>query len=68
MSKIKTIKLEATQTMDNKNATGWRTVWGVLQVTDSTEYTPGLLLEKASVDELCAAKNWKVTVVGKAKP
>jgi hypothetical protein len=58
-----TIRLEVTKVIDNGRTDGWRTVWKVGQVTDSTEFTPGELLEKAKVDELCAASAWTVTIL-----
>ena len=60
--KTMTIKLQATQTMDNSRSDGWRPVWLVEQVTDSIEFTPGQMLERTKVDELCAAPRWKVTI------
>lgn len=37
-------------------------VWRVDQLTDSTDYLPGQQLHKSQVDELCAARDWKVTI------
>jgi hypothetical protein len=37
----------------------------VLQITDSTEFDPGQWLKRIDVDALCAAKDWKVTIVGR---
>lgn len=59
--KIKTIKLSYPH--DPLDAPDRR--WWVLQVTDSTEFAPRTYLSKAEVDELCSAKDWKVTVVGR---
>ena len=33
------------------------------RVTDSVEYHPRQILTKSQVDELCASKSWKVTVI-----
>lgn len=38
-------------------------VYRVEKVTDSTEFAPSLQLTKAQVDELCAARGWKVTII-----
>lgn len=35
----------------------------VERVSNSTEVAPGQFLSKQHVDELCAAKDWNVTVV-----
>lgn len=35
------------------------------KVTDSVKYTPGDIITKREVDELCGAKDWKVTVIQK---
>lgn len=35
----------------------------VEQVTDSVEFRPGQLLSRKEVEDLCASKEWKVTVV-----
>lgn len=64
MSKTKTIKLTSTKTMDNSRLDGWRPVWRVETVTDSIEFAPGDFLEKNIVDSICAALQWKVTIVG----
>lgn len=34
----------------------------ITKVTDSVEYTPGNNLKKKEVEELCANRNWRVTI------
>ena len=62
MFKTKTIKLEHGSVPD-RNVNG---VWHylVLQVTDSTEFSPHDILKKEQVEELCKSREWKVTIVG----
>lgn len=36
----------------------------VEKVTDSTEFAPRSILKKEKVDELCAARDWKVIITG----
>jgi len=36
--------------------------WLVDTVTDSTEFNPGDILEKPTVDDLCASTKWKVSI------
>lgn len=66
MLKMKTITLETFEQLDpnpvRETAKTTRRVWRVLKVTDSIEFTPREILVKSQVDELCAAKDWKVTV------
>ena len=61
--KIKTIILTAYPcyipfSEPNKQVPAWR----VEQVTDSIEFTPGDMLRKDVVDDLCASSMWKVTI------
>lgn len=35
------------------------------KVTDSVEFTPGDIITRQQVDELCSAKDWKVTIINK---
>lgn len=35
----------------------------VVTVKNSTEFAPGAILNKRTVDEMCAAKHWDVTIV-----
>lgn len=35
----------------------------VVQVTDSTDFSPGQQLFKWEIDDLCASEDWKVIVV-----
>lgn len=35
----------------------------VVVVKNSTDYDPGMILEKDDVDRLCAASSWDVTIV-----
>jgi hypothetical protein len=38
-------------------------VYRVVQLTNSTAYTPGQQLLKADVEALCASDEWNVTIV-----
>jgi hypothetical protein len=60
--KTKTIKLEHGSVPDRMVNGLWHYL--VLQVTDSTEFSPRDVLKKAQVDELCKSREWKVTIVG----
>ena len=62
LKKTKTITLKSGFILrtDTMNPTGYR----VDQVTDSTEYTPGDVLPKSTVDFLCDDRGWKVTIRG----
>jgi hypothetical protein len=59
--KTKTIKLTNgwTQATDTVADTSYR----IEQVTDTTEFSPGKMLSKTQVDELCASGHWRVTIV-----
>lgn len=68
--KIKTIKLTNGHAPSRQSNTfssekEWQAAlrYRVEQITDSIEYSPGQLLEKAEVESLCASRDWKVTVV-----
>jgi hypothetical protein len=37
------------------------------KLTDTTEFAPGSFLSKKEVDELCVARDWKVTIVAAPK-
>jgi hypothetical protein len=37
-------------------------VYRIVRVTNTTEFTPGDFLERAKVDELCAAEDWNVII------
>lgn len=52
-TKIKTIRLIYVSYVFDTQQPGWR----VEQATDSTEYNPGITLNKKEVDELCGAKD-----------
>lgn len=61
--KVKTIKVSFPWTGKNTEPFKMETYeYKILQVTDSVEFYPGQMLCKKQVDELCGAKNWKVTV------
>jgi hypothetical protein len=68
-TKTKTITLSFPHYDDTKNMNTSPTrsdaprVYRVEKVTDSTEFEPTRQLSKKQVDELCDAKDWKVTVV-----
>lgn len=63
-TKTKTIQL--TSGWENPHAAdGLPHKYRVERVTDSTDYAPGEFLGKASVDDLCAASSWKVTIVAR---
>ena len=68
-TKTKTIKLShghaPVEPAAHRTPEAWEKAlrYRVEQVTDSTEYRPGQLLERKEVDDLCAASGWKVTVV-----
>lgn len=36
--------------------------WIVVKVKNSTDYRPGMCLDKNETNTLCAAKNWQVTI------
>jgi hypothetical protein len=38
-------------------------MYRVEQVTDSTQHDPGKFLDKTVVEDLCASKDWKVTII-----
>lgn len=59
--KIKTITVTAG--WGDGTAAGVGRAYRIERVTDSTEFTPLAFLSKAQVDELCAAKQWKVTIL-----
>lgn len=60
-AKIKTIILSFPHArVESADGKPW--VYQIEKVTDSTEFGPGSFLEKKEVDELCAARDWKVTV------
>lgn len=61
--KTATIRLSFLRSGFNKNAPQYQ----VEQVTDSTAFSPGDILERAKVDELCVDQRWKVTVQRVAK-
>ncbi len=53
MTKIKTITLSA----------GWSgDQFRVEKITDSIEYLPMAMINKADVETLCRSRDWKVTV------
>ena len=66
MNKIKTIKLSdghspvkfGTMKEDRSNGR-----FRVEQVTDSVEFFTGQFLDRPQVEELCEARDWKVTIV-----
>jgi hypothetical protein len=37
-------------------------VYRIVRVTNTTEFTPGDFLDRAKVDELCAAEDWNVVI------
>ena len=59
-SKVKTIVLAYGVPHPQKNG-----VFNYLveKVTDSTDFAPRQILEKPEVDALCAARDWKVTII-----
>jgi hypothetical protein len=63
-AKTKTLSVETFEQLDpDKPGTGkMRRVWRVIKATDTTEFNPGEILLKAKVDELCSAREWKVTI------
>jgi hypothetical protein len=65
--KIKTIALETFEQIDPEGGPPYkmRQAWRVMKVTDSIEFTPGAILLKPQVDQLCAATDWKVTITAK---
>ena len=51
------------RTIENPNTVdGLPRRYRVAKIVNSTEYAPGDFLNKAAVDELCAAKEWQVLV------
>lgn len=50
------------------STTGSTSRFRVEKATDSTEYLPGAILSKDTVDSLCRANHWKVTIVEKSVP
>jgi hypothetical protein len=58
--KTKTIHLKTIQNRDTVD--GKPFTYRVIKIANSTEYAPGDFLNKAAVDELCAAKEWQVLV------
>ena len=61
--KTKTITVAYTYTnrfLDN----GLPKKYRVVKVQNSTEYNPADMLSKKQVDELCAARDWTVNVIG----
>jgi len=63
-TKVKTIKLSYPQLNPHGTPTRPDYLYRVEQITDSTDFVPKQMLTKAQVDELCACRDWKVTVVG----
>ena len=57
MSKTKTVVLEYLRHYDRREH-----VYRVLQVTDNVDLTPGTILERDKVKELCEFPKWKVTI------
>lgn len=65
--KTQTIKLVYLPTPDPKGpAAGYVERWRVAQVTDSIVYNPGQFLGKDEVRDLCANRQWKVTIISTA--
>jgi hypothetical protein len=56
--KLKTLKLSHPHVSQHSS-----NAYRVEMVTDSVELTPRQLLEKKQVDELCCAKDWRVTII-----
>jgi hypothetical protein len=59
--KVKTIKL----TDSGRSMPGQHLRYKIEQITDSVEFTPGQWLDKSTVEGLCRATDWKVTIVAK---
>lgn len=59
--KVKTITVTQGHLMptDTTECTGYR----ITKVTDSLQYTPGDLIAKNDLHDLCLARDWKVTVL-----
>lgn len=60
-TKLKTITL--LWGIPDRDVTG-KMNYRVDKITDSTEFAPYQVLKKEQVDELCAAKDWKVIITG----
>lgn len=43
---------------------GTEKFYKVDKITDSVDFIPGQTTTKKEVEELCASKEWKVTVIG----
>jgi hypothetical protein len=41
---------------------GKTAVYRIVRVTNTTEFTPGDFIERAKVDELCAAEDWNIII------
>lgn len=61
--KIKTIKLERSTDLDKSEMHKRVNKYKVLQITDSLDFEPQAFITAEQVAELCAAKDWKVTIV-----
>ena len=59
-----TLLLTYRKTHDNHSATGFKESWTVEKVTDSLMYSPGEILCKSEVKDLCEIAQWKVTIIG----
>lgn len=57
--KTKTITVEFRPVMGND---GPEDGYTIRSVTDSVEFRPGTSLTKTQVNDLCNAKDWKVTI------
>ncbi len=69
--KIKTVKLSFGHHDYSVRDIGERTkmsnlLYRVEEIRDTTEFFPGQTLTKKEVDEVCAAGQWRVTMVGKS--
>lgn len=61
MSKTKTIILSPGYYKEGEPREG-KLGYRVERVTDSLEFTPGDIISHAKADELCHARDWKVTI------
>jgi ribosomal protein S17 len=65
-NKIKTITVIPGYAHPDKLETKEGKGYKVNKVTDSVEFTPGDILTRKEVDELCQSKEWKVTVTSRS--
>lgn len=60
--KQKTINLVSWEMLAPDQIGQTRRVWKVTKVTNSVEFSPEQMLDKTTVDGLCAARDWTVNV------